>query len=89
MVPGPPGIQVRSVALGRGDVGVVADVTEVVEVDEALAATAGWWGFMMQTGAGRLSGGFIRFVLEGDKLFPDPSLAGGSTREAWCHFQQQ
>ena len=77
MVPGPPGIQVRSVALGLGDVGVVADVTEVVEVEEALAATAAWCGFMMQTGAGRLSGGFIRFVFEGDK----PSLAGGSAKE--------
>ena len=38
----------KSVALGLGEVGVVAETTEVVEVDEALAATAGCCG--TQTG---------------------------------------
>ena len=55
-----------SVALGRGDVGVVADVAEVVEADEARAVTAGWCGFRP-----RLSGGFIS-VLEGE-AFPATS----------------
>jgi hypothetical protein len=50
----------RSVALGLGEVGVVAEAAEVVEADEALAAMAGWCGFRP-----RFSGGFIR-VLDGD-----------------------
>jgi len=62
----------KSVAHGLGEVGVVAGLTEMFEVDDALAAMLGWWGFMTQMDVGRFNEFLCgaNWALDGDKLLP-------------------